>query len=230
MSLVLCATCLICACDMLHLNVRHNSFMYICEVTQWCAGHASFMCVTCLIHMCDMTHLNIQHDLCMYVCEVTYFAGHDSFICATCLIYMCDMTHLCVRHDSFMYVTWLIHVCALTHLCVRACLIRMGDMTPVCDMIYSCVWHCATWLVLICEIPHSHVGHDLDRLIQLLYRQMRSRWWNTTERDLTHEHVRRDSFLRGVCLIHMRDSTHPCDITRTRRFCWTLSTPTNEPS
>jgi len=106
----MCATWLICMCDMTHLYVRHDSFV----------------CATWLICMCTMTHLYVHHDsfiptawlICM--CDMTHlYVRHDSFVCATWLICMCNMTHLCLRHDSFVCAAWLIYTYDMTHLHVR---------------------------------------------------------------------------------------------------------------
>jgi len=55
-------------CDMAHLYVWHDSFIYMtwpihaCDMTHSYMWHGPFIRVTWLIHTCDMAHLYVWHD------------------------------------------------------------------------------------------------------------------------------------------------------------------------
>ena len=124
----LCATWLICICDMPHFYGRHASFVTrscVCDVSRGGSTQSTRICVTQLIFLCDshndsflcatwlicfydMMHFYGRHAsfvtrLCVW--ETIIFLCHshnDSFLCAKWLIWIYDMMHFYGRHASFV--------------------------------------------------------------------------------------------------------------------------------
>jgi len=77
-------------------SARSAGTLPICDMTHLCVWHDSFIYVTWLIFICDLTHLYMWHDssICVtwliYICDMTHlYMWHDSSICVTWLIYIC---------------------------------------------------------------------------------------------------------------------------------------------
>ena len=148
------------------------------------------------MYMCALTH--------PYVCHDSFKCVFDSFIrvqwlvhvCAmtrSCeveflpwLIHMCAMTHSYVCHDSFMYVPWLIHMCAMT------CSCEVEFARQQCC--HSCF---EVFLFQLCDMTHSCVRHARACVTWLEYIG-----------NITHLHVRHDSFICVTWLIHMCNIHH----------------------
>jgi len=168
-----CGTWRIHSCDMTHIYVRHDSFIFLLNMWDMTHLHATTASRIFMIHQyggvrriytCDMTH----SYMCMW---------HDAFIRVTCLIscyssirtwlihivwllhvcdnihqydgvrriHMCYLTHSRMWHDSFMFETRHIHMCDMPH--------------P-----YVCMWHDVfirvTWLIHTVDITDSPVWHN----------------------------------------------------------------------
>jgi len=168
----------LCAWDMTHSHVRHDSFtretclMYTWDMTYSYLWHASFTCETWLIWCRLCAPLRAT--------RVRMPLWHDSFPCE-----ICDMTHSYVRHDSFGVV--FVHLFA-----PLASVVCEEHDSFICEpwSNYMCeTWLipvCATWLIPMCKTWLIHT-------------------WAMTHpyvRDMTHSHVRRDPFPCATWLIH----------------------------
>ena len=219
----ICATWLVCACDMTFLCVtRLIHFIYMWDMTHSFhsyVGHDLFVRVTWLFHICHMAHsfhLYVGHDsfislLCetwpVRTCDISY-VGHDSFISFVCgtwlihFIHMWDMTCLYVWHDFFICVTWPIHF------------IRIWDMT---HSFHSYVRHDlfvrVTWLFHMCHMTpsfHSYVGHGVFVCVT----------WRFCMRDTSRKSQTANSSAESFEMTHELDETHLVEFAT---FPWFLS-------
>ena len=157
-----CVTWLIYMCAMTRSYVAHDSFTCNCVCTRHC-GPSS---LTQPIHMCAVTRSYVGHDSFTCTCVCTRHCATSSI---KWLLHMCAMTRSYLGHDS---ITWTC-VCTrryspslLIHMCAR-CLVHTWDVThlhvPACTR--DAVRHhysftCVTWLVHMCAVTRSNVGHD----------------------------------------------------------------------
>ena len=157
-DLFICVTWLVHMCDMTRSYVFHNEFTI-------------HMCALYLVHMCDMTRLRAWHD--SFISATTHFISQLLIVrycqlctntpCVTWLIHTCDMTRSCMWHVSFICVTWIFHVCDTTHLLVWHDLFYLWSahrqILPATAPHAHSPWGMmsrATWLVLVCDMPHSY--------------------------------------------------------------------------
>jgi len=193
----------------------------------WTFIHATWlmcvcMCVSVCIHTCDMTHtcdmnhLYMKHDSHMQ---------NDSFVHATWPIHTWHMTHWHVRHDSFIHAIWQamstvswtraallpvlpnrlfsdifatqkcdmthLHVCAMTLLYVRNVLSAYGFTTRIAKSL------------LFRYFGSSSLRHDSS-----IHVTRPSHMW-----DMTHSHVRHDSFK----LVVLPRVSPTCDMTHSHK-------------
>jgi len=147
-------------------SLNSSDAFVLCDITDLCVWHASFICVTWLIHMWDMTHSYMRRG------SLNSYVWRDSFICVTWLIHMCDMTHSYVRHASFICETRLIHMCDMTRLHVRHDSFICVTWQPQLFGRLRAVWHEAfireTWFIHMCDVAASirmcNVTHSRVRL------------------------------------------------------------------
>jgi len=107
-------TWLICACDMTHLCVWHDSFVRVTWLI--CACHVTRQYLNTFTNCWQRDSsacIHVQYDLFMCVTWPTYILTRSRqrtarswcvYTCVIWLIYACDMTHLCVWSDSPIYL------------------------------------------------------------------------------------------------------------------------------
>jgi len=161
--------------------------MHLCDVIHLYMRHGSFMCATWLMYICDVTHSNMRHDSFRYATWLIYHVQHRLSVRATWRIHGCDTSHSYMRHDSFTRVPWLIHTIhshvwhdsfIMWHvqhrLSVRATwhihgcdpshvYMRHDSFTSVPWLIHTCAMTNShdslthmTWFVHTCTMTHSH--------------------------------------------------------------------------
>jgi len=170
-------------CDTIHSPVSCDSVTY----------------VTWLSHMHDKTHSHVWHS------QVTY---------VTWLSHRCDITQSHMWHDLFTRVTWRIHICGVTHSYV-------ARPIHVWDTIHSYVW-CANIhagpavSARSCDLTHAHEWLQHTDVCNASFRHVTRHMCVTPHIhtcdathsyadaagsfrpcDLTHSHVRHDSYLMG---------------------------------
>jgi len=134
----------------------------------------------------------------------------DSFRYETWLIHAWDRTHSYMRHDSFTYETWLIHIRDMTHSYMRhdsfkwdadeSCLMCECVISYIYQWVMSHVWmsHVSymngSCLIYEWVMPHIWMGHA-SQVSSIL---------DADECDMTHSHMRHDSFIYETWLIRMR--------------------------
>ena len=142
-------------------------------------------------------------------------------------VHMCDMTYSFVWHDAFMCVTWRFHVCAmassyvwcdslisvwrhihiwkrLMHMCVKKN--QRHGPGVIWSLAHSCIRrrvtithpHGVTWLVHVCDMPHSSVWRDWFVRVT----------WRIHMWDMSHSYAWYNSFICVIWLIHIRDTTY----------------------
>jgi len=137
------------------LFTRVTWLIRMCDMTHLCVWRDTFIYVILLIHVCVTLYI--------YMCDVTLsYMSRDSFTRVARLTRMRDMTHSRVWHDTFICETWLIHACDVIHSCVTW-LICMCDVTDsnvwriMCYYVtHSHMCECVTSHICIC-VTHSHI-------------------------------------------------------------------------
>jgi len=169
-----------------------------CDMTHSCVRHDSFKCVTWLLRMCGVTYVDCvtwrkgvtwrMHDMVhAYMwCDPLLFAlaTRESGAC------VCQFTTWYVWHCAFMCVTWLtLYVNlfwdpatreqgAFVWMCYWKCVkkrIHMCEMTYF--VVYVFVWSCYARTgrtcvnvpLVVCDIAHAYVWHDLSCTMMYLY-------------------------------------------------------------
>ena len=162
---LLCATSLICICDMTHAYVWHGSLM--CSISL--RGGMTHWCVAWLIGvshdswMYSITHLDIWHDSLM--------CGMAHWCVALSLMWLIYVRHdLCMSHILICHMTrsWSDSLILLIHLWLDSLmwLIYVRHNLLMCGITYLCVawlidlWYCSrTGLV---DLPHWYVTWLVD--------------------------------------------------------------------
>ena len=150
------------------------------EVSRFSRRKHSYRLVVCLIHTCDLTH-----SFTMHVCDMT-----PSFF-----IRMCGMTH-----SYHAYVLRCAEGVTQRRLVSAYCIHLLSQCLAFLRA--TCVWHdsfiSVTWLIHMCDMPHSYAWFDLFVCVTLLIRMC----------DMTHSYVQHNAFIRATWRIHMCDMTH----------------------
>jgi len=86
------------------------------------------------------------------------YVWHNSIKSAARHIYIRDMTHSYMWHDASICLAYLIHVRDITHddaftRVTGSCLPKRWDMGHESPIF-------GTWLIYMCDMNHSYVGHD----------------------------------------------------------------------
>jgi len=133
-------------CDMTHLYVWHDSFIYI--------------------HICDMTHLYVWHDSFI---RVTWRINIDSYVCHDSLLSLLSLHFIYGRYTccnigvaSFICVTWLIYTCDMTYpyrfICVPWLALELIVLAFYIWSIYLLQYWCS--VIHMCGMTHSYKWHD----------------------------------------------------------------------
>jgi len=177
-------------CDMTHsyvLGVYENPLVSVChantcDMPHLYIWHDLFMYVTWPMYMSDMTHSYVWEDSFVYIWGVwkasdlgmpSQFLWHDKSIFLTWPIYVSDMTHQYDWHDSSMCLTWRIHyMCEMAHSRIRGVggkLLNSVFRVSTCDITHLYVWHDAfrrvTWPINMSHKTHLYVWNNSFRYI-----------------------------------------------------------------
>jgi len=194
--------------------MTHAYLWHVTNTNESCHtfANASFVCVRWLGDTCAMTHAYVWHD--SLICGLRFPDSHEGRI----RIY--DMTRGHVCHDSYMSVTCLVDTCAMTHSLVTwlfdVCAMTQANGTPLrmrvsspirmrCAMTHAYLWHdpltcvpwridsfvCVPWLIRMCAMTHSYVGHDSLICLPWLIRMC----------DMTRLHVCHDSLTHSYAIL-----------------------------
>jgi len=213
-----------------HVNPqRYHSYMSHSHES-FTMSYVPFTAVTCPIHMshspCPMSHSQQSHvpftSVTWLIHTSTVFFGQcmqHARVCAKRCIHMCDMTYLYESHFWYICVTWRMHTCKVSFITCVTWSIHTCDVTRSHG---SHVWFTrvtwpthtckvsfihATWLIRMCDMSHAHLWHDSSIHAA-----------STRVSHAIYSHVRCDSFICAMWLIHMR-FIHPLtEEIRLKRF------------
>jgi len=190
--------------DMPHSDVWHDyKYVWVRDMYGTCS-HLCQYHISCNMYMSSW-HICMSSWRVWHVQTLVQMPNVTQYL-VICLIQMRDTTHSCVRHDSFLR----------THICVNASIymflhVYWGTwLVHVCDMTYSYVGHDScmhgTWLTLVCNVTHSCVWHDSCMCGH-----------DSSMCPVTHSCVCHASCMRWAWL------TYVCDMTHSYAFLRTLS-------
>jgi len=229
-----CHDSFICVAWRIHMRNSATDLVHMCDVTHLRVWHDSFIyrSVTWLIHVRDMSHAYVWNDTFIFVVELvrmrdmthSYFkVWHTSYLRDACFVTVrfigqflqksptisgsfakmtCNLRHpIGLRHP--VSVRRLIHMCDVTHWYVRhdlfICVTWSLHVRHAWFM--SFLSHiCVTWHIDMYDTTYWYVRHD----------SFICATWLIHTWDMTHSYAQRDSFICATRLMYMCDMKSPC--------------------